>query len=61
MIFLAKIDYELIKIFREIYNEFEQKGDIGVRRKIKSFIYSMKDFNETQKSVMWNEIMKGVR
>ena len=56
---MAKIDYELIKIFREIYSEFEQRGDIVVRRKIKSFVYSMKDFNETQKTIMWNEIMKG--
>lgn len=56
---MAKIDYELIKIFREIYSEFEQKGDIVVRKKIKSFVYSMKDFNETQKTIMWNEIMKG--
>lgn len=56
---MAKIDYELIKIFKEIYNEFEQKGDIVVRKKIKSFIYNMKDFNETQKTIMWNEIMKG--
>ena len=56
---MAKIDYELIKIFREIYSEFERKGDIVVRQKIKSFVYSMKDFNETQKTIMWNEIMKG--
>lgn len=56
---MAKIDYELIKIFREIYSEFERKGDIVVRKKIKSFVYSMKDFNETQKTIMWNEIMKG--
>ena len=53
------IDYELLEIFKEIYNEFERKGDIVVRQKIKSFVYSMKDFNETQKTIMWNEIMKG--
>ena len=53
------IDYELLEIFKDIYNEFERKGDINVRRKIKSFIYSMKDFTETQKSIMWNYIWKG--
>lgn len=53
------IDYELLEIFKEIYNEFERKGDINVRRKIKSFIYNMKDFTETQKSIMWNYIWKG--